>query len=143
MTDAPDTDGFVAAQRRLLTDLGGPVVFRVPQPATYAPEVALNPETGQPYDPTVVPTSGGDFAEVVVTGTATPVRALALDDAQTEPVGILPAGDMAVLIDSADEPSIDGATEFVVREQRYRITSMVGKGMRGVTYQYAVFGEAT
>lgn len=50
-----DLEAFADAQRRLRATMGEPVTFFGEAQVTFAPGVALDPETGEPYDPRIQP----------------------------------------------------------------------------------------
>lgn len=62
--DPPDIIGFKDAMDRLRLATGTVVGFEIPVAAVYDPAVPLG-DDGSPLDPTVVPTSGGGFTEVL------------------------------------------------------------------------------
>lgn len=55
----PDLDGFRDASVRLRGEMGRPLWYLTPTPTTWPEGTALNPESGQPYDPTIVPLASG------------------------------------------------------------------------------------
>jgi hypothetical protein len=54
----PDIAGFIAAQDRMRQVFGRDVPFNVPVAPVWPVDTQLD-ENGEPYDPTVVPSSGG------------------------------------------------------------------------------------
>lgn len=55
----PDLDGFRDASVRLRGAMGRPLWYMTPTPTTWPEGTALDPQTGRPYDPTVVPLASG------------------------------------------------------------------------------------
>lgn len=144
MPNAPDIAGFRDAQNRLREVLGQDVTFHVPEAVTWDPAVALDPETGQPYDPTTVPTSGGGHADVVIRVSVvfrTIRRGAVEDQVIDQPVGVMNDGTVALLIAQADYAAIQDATEFVLNGKDYRITDILPDGI-GEIDRYVAFGEA-
>jgi hypothetical protein len=61
----PDIAGFIAAQDRMRQVFGRDVPFNVPVAPVWPVDTQLD-ENGEPYDPTVVPSSGGGTAPSVI-----------------------------------------------------------------------------
>ncbi len=140
---SPNIQGFIEAQNTLRQEFGVDVVFDIPVAPVYAPTVPIDPETGLPYDPTVVPTSGGGTTQVTILGLL--VRQ-ALPTNEQDEVTWSQSGvrrtDMAVLsIDPVDRPTIEGATSFTVQGIPYSVTDMTPDGIVDID-RWLVFGEA-
>lgn len=138
----PNIQGFKDAQNQLIEKLGQDITFRVPVPAVYPANVSLDPESGEPYDPTAVPTSGGDHDEVEVKVTVV-FRPLGTDkdDVVSETIGLLNTTDVALIARAADYSDIQDAAEFDLNGRAYRITDIVPDGLVGID-RYIVYGQA-
>lgn len=55
----PDLDGFRDASVRLRASMGRPLWYLTPMATTWPEGTALDPQSGQPYDPTIVPLASG------------------------------------------------------------------------------------
>lgn len=144
MIPAPNTPGFIEAQERLIDQLGTDVGIHTRTAAVYAPDVSIDPESGEPYDPTAVPTQGGGFTTVIVRG-ATVRRLIARggpDQVDDSPGGVMREGHAVLAVKIADQPKVADADEATIAGMRYRITDVVGEAILGQTYRYVVFLEA-
>lgn len=121
MTVAPNLTGFQGAMERLRQQTGVDCVFTTPDEPTYPPDVAIDPDTGRPYDPFATPTVPA------VPGTATVRCGFAhrvgggADDAQPSPLGAIDAGSAALIIAEADYPTVKDATRVRVVDEVYDI----------------------
>lgn len=141
MPAAPDIAGFKAAQDRLREVLGRAVLFHLPVPPQYAPDVQLDPETGEPYDPTVVPISGGGTTDVAITAGVVTTVIEASDEADIKlgPAGVRSGESVALIIAPADKASVEDATAFSLDGIRYAITDL---RFDGSSDRWVCFGEA-
>lgn len=139
-----DLDGWRDAHARLNTALGVQVEFRVPTPKVYAANVAVDPETGEPYDPTAVPIPGGPPTAVIITvgPVFRPIRAVHPTDASvTSEAGLRREEDVALLIEEKDYPSVKDATEFTLFDIDYKLTEIIEDGLVARD-RYIAYGEA-
>lgn len=128
----PDLEGFADAQARLRAGFGEPVPFFAPTGTTYPPGTPVDPESGEPYDPTVLPTASG-FASAAVNCNIVS-RPMGLSrrgidtDVNTTAIGNLEEGQVVLIVgydDYHDDElaiDLDDATEFVVHNERYLIS---------------------
>lgn len=139
----PDIAGFVDAQERLRESLGNDVTFKIPQEKVWPDGVQLDPETGEPYDPTVVPVSGADFDEVErkVTVVFRPIHPNVEDPVDDQPAGVMHRESAALIASPAVYADIEDAAFFVLNGMEYRVTSIDPDGIVGID-RYIVFGEA-
>lgn len=143
MSVTPDIDGYKEATRRLRQRLGSTVTFRIPVAKTYGPDVAIDPESNEPYDPTQVPASGGGFTtHTLVCGVIfRPVRKSSVqDEVSSSPIGVERTDTVAVTVDAADWPTVDDATEFVLNTIVYNVTDSPPEGLVTID-RYIVFGQ--
>lgn len=144
MVVEPDLEGFRDAQVLLREKFGEDVPFFTPTPTTYPPGTPVDPETGLPYDPTILPEASG-FASAVVRASVVfrPIRGLS-DDTRTTPIGNIEEGEVVVMVGPEDfeEEELDEATEMEVHGERYRIkqteTDQLGDGK---PHRVVVHGE--
>jgi hypothetical protein len=134
----PDTDGFRDAQDRLIEGLGEDVTFITPEPKVYAPDVMLDPETGEPFDPIAEPISGG--GETAVTLRVVPIEGHQRADDETEvrPMGLMDTLSPVFIVHSGDAPQLEGAVYVDHNGERYHITDVKNDDDR-----YLVYTEAT
>lgn len=126
MSVTPDFEGFADAQDRLRENFGHDLTFYIPQDETYPAGTALDPETGKPYDPTIEPESGGDFATVVVRCSVVS-RPMGLsrrgteDDVTLQAIGWVEDGGIVLICSAEDFGEISDATEVEYADERYVI----------------------
>lgn len=139
----PDVDGWRDAHERLIQALGVSVEFRTPTPSVYASNVAVDPETGVPYDPTVVPVSGGAMttALVMVGPVFRPLKPTPQDMIFQTTGGIRRNEDVALLVREVDYVTIQDATEFTLFNIDYKLTDIIEDGLVGRD-RYIAYGEA-
>lgn len=143
VSGGPDLDGWKDAQNRLIDALGNDVEFHVPNAPTYAAGVQLDPESGEPYDPLVVPTSGGDYEVVLVHCIVVfkTIRFNFKDPIFDTPSGLRRGEDVAFLVKPQDMPDIENANEIVLNDLTYKITEVLPDGLVD-TDRFIIFGEA-
>lgn len=139
----PDIAGFMAAQDRMRQVFGRDIAFDVPIAATYPPDTQLD-ENGEPYDPTVVPDSGGGTAPSVIhVGVVRQALPSDEEDEVSRGASGVRGNDRAVLIVAPpDYPTIQSAIGFTLDGIAYTITDTTQDGIIGGE-RYLVFGEAS
>lgn len=144
MSPEPDLAGFVEAQNRLRGQVGMDVIFEIPVAAVYPVGTALDPESGEPYDPTVVPESGGGTTEVTVRASTVfrPIRTGGEDFVEAGAAGVTRDRSAAVDVAIGDFPQIAGATHFTISDMRFRITEEIPDGMTAAPDRRIIYGEA-
>lgn len=119
----PDLPGFREAQVLLRQKFGEDVPFFTPTETKYPSGTPLDPESGLPYDPTVLPEASG-FASASVRASVVfrPIQGLG-DSAKTTPIGDIEEGRVVVMVSPEDfeEEDLEDATELEVHGERYRI----------------------
>jgi hypothetical protein len=144
MSVTPNVAGYKDAMDRLRSALGQDVTFKVPEAVTWPAGVELDPETGQPYDHTVEPESGGGFTEVVVhVGVVNQTFRTAnpKDEVPDAAGGIERTGLVVLNCSLADYPTVEPATEFTLNGIDYRVTDREATGLTSVD-RWMIFGEA-
>lgn len=131
--------GFADAQRRLRAQFGEDVVFLQPPVFEYPAGTQLDPDTGRPHDPAIVPTSSAQASATVNCSVSFVAQGRTSEDAEREgAAGFADRTRVMLIANIADRPLCEGAETAVLREHRYRITSMkadgVGALQRWLTY---------
>lgn len=117
----PDFDGFATAQATLREKFGRDLRFYTPEETTYPEGTPLDPESGRPYDPTILPTASGYVAtDVRVSVVNRPVQGTN-DTMKRKAIGWLESGGIVLIVDPADWASIETATEVEYADERYVI----------------------
>lgn len=142
MSEQPDIAGWLDAQDRMRVSTGQDVTFKLRNPPVYAAGVQLDPESGQPFDPTIDPISGGDLTDVVkrVGVIFRPVRGNVKDDESDEAGGAFLSSNVALDVAVADHAAIQDAVQFVLNGRDYRITDILPDGLTQVD-RYLAFGQ--
>jgi hypothetical protein len=141
----PDLTGYREAQVALVAQLGSDVPFFTPSAVTWPAEAILDPETGEPYDPTVVPTSSGFTSASVRCGIA--VRPIGLsrrgvaDDEGWTALGKFEDGEGVLLVPIADfeDNDLDEATEAEIYNERYEVTQTDEDGLGDENHRMLVY----
>lgn len=138
--NAPDLAAFKDAQDRLNQAMGQLVTFFVPGVPVWPGGTMLDPETNTPYDPTVVPISGGDPVGVEIRVTVVYAPIGGTDDVIEGPSGVRHDERVSLLIQEADYPAVEEATTFVLDDLTYRISEIVNDS--SFNGRFIAFGEA-
>jgi 3-dehydroquinate synthase class II len=119
----PDLAGFRDASVRLRGAMGRPLWYMTPTPTTWPPGTALDPQSGQPYDPTIVPLASGftsaSAQTLVVLPGATDRAAKDIEAA----IGRIEEGEAALVIGSDDwqKLSLEDATGVVIYDDDWEL----------------------
>lgn len=139
-----DVQGFRDAQRRLRDQLGRVVKFYTPEPSKYDPALpsgAFDPETGNPYDPTIKPLSSGYVVASAKCSVAfAPLSTIRRDEVQEDADGIRSRLNKDVILDAEDAWTASGATMFELDGHFWRIVNRQFDGI-GAKQRYIVFGQ--
>jgi hypothetical protein len=125
----PDLAGFAEAQQRHRTKFGEDVVFLGEVTAVFPGGTPLDPETGDPYDPALQPTSSGQASAVV---RCTVAWRSASEEGGGSAGGWFEAMHITLSADIAERAKIDGKMYARVRGIRYLITQAEPDGIAGV-----------
>jgi hypothetical protein len=120
----PDLSGFIERQDFLRSAFGVDVTLRTPAAPTWDPAEPIDPETGRPYDPFAVPTSGEGFTEETVTALVIDPLGVGEDETVVGPAGRASTDVMILSFGIEDRAAVQAATEAIVRESRYRISEV-------------------
>ena len=143
VADSPDVSGFAAAQRRLRDKLGRDVRFYTPIALTWPalPAGAFDPDTGEPYDPTIRPlASGYVVASARCSVVFQPLSTIRRDELQEEPTGIRSRLNKDLIIDVDDYWTASAATLYELDGEFWRIVKRKADGI-GARQRYVIFGQ--
>lgn len=123
----PDHAGFREAMVKMRMEFGEDVPFFTRVEGTYPPGVALDPETGQPFDPTV-PATGSGWASAMmrVQVFSDALQPGAEDDAKLTPVGWFEQGNIVLDADPEEYEAVSDAEEIEWLGERYVISDVDG-----------------
>lgn len=119
----PDLDGFREASVRLRGQMGTDLTYLTPTETTWPPGTVIDPESGDPFDPTVVPLASGFSSASVNTLVVLPG---ATDKAAREieaAIGRIEEGGAALVIgrEDWDENTLEDATLVVIYEDTWEL----------------------
>jgi hypothetical protein len=136
-----DLAGFRDAQRRLRNEFAEEVTFLLPEQFEYPAGTPIDPETGEPYDPTVVPTVASAASAVVRCNVAFNTRNRSDEQQiQSGALGVFEQTHVMLIADIAAASAIAPAVEFDVRDARYKIEAQKPDGI-GELQRYLVWGR--
>lgn len=140
MTVTPDYAGYREAQERLRELLGEPVVLLAPADRTYPPGTAIDPESGEPYDPLIEPTASAQASAQVTARVA--YKGVPSNPEHADNLGALgwmEDSDVVAITGSAAASAASGAVSMVIRDERYEIRDSRFDGLAGID-RYLIFG---
>lgn len=137
-----DVAGFVAAQANLRATLGAPITFKVPIAEVWPEGTKINPDTGEPYDSTIKPTSD-PYTDVVKTcliilKQGSPLRPQ--PDTVSSPLGEVSGMDIIIDISTGDYEDVEDASEMLAQGKLYRIREAKPFSLAGQGYRYLIYG---
>lgn len=143
MSIEPNLTGFADAQERLRDKLGLDITFYWPLAMTWPAGTQLNPETGRPFNPTVVPTASGEASASVrcsVIHRPFGLSRTGIEDQQTTTaVGMLSDENVGLIVkNEALWVSASAATEFEYLGERFEIRDTPRDTLGSVTRQLVV-----
>jgi hypothetical protein len=120
----PDLQGFRDASVRLRAAMGREVVFLLPEETVWPDGTILDPETQEPYDPTIVPAASGWASASATALVVLPGGSVRGDTVVNTFVGTIEEGDAAVIVSSFDfeTGNLEAATRVVVFDETWDIT---------------------
>jgi hypothetical protein len=139
----PDLAGFAEAQQRLRDRFGRVVTFYRPSDALYSPDVPLDEQTGQPFDPTIRPASGGALASASATANVVyaPLAGTSRDKTVSDQLGRHSKLNKNLILGIEDQSVASGAVRFEVDGEHWKIVDVKLDGV-GAIQRVVVFGEA-
>lgn len=137
--------GFVSAQNELRETAGVVASFGVPTTPQWPEGTAINPDTGEPFDATLVQANDEfewtDLTVLVIEKLGTPGRSQA--DINFTESGMREGMDITLDVSTADyETTVVNATTFRVLSIDYQLEEARPYAMGGTTYRYLVYGGA-
>lgn len=144
MTPVANTQGFIEAQRDLVERFGEEIAFITVGEKVWPDGVQIDPQTGEPYDPTIQPESGGEET-AVITKVSVFYRPIvtAGDDVVEGPSGVRRDESPAFIVLTEDYMAVKDAVAVVYNEIRYRVTEFTPDSFVNVLYRWICFTEAT
>lgn len=136
--DGPDLAGFRAARERKRVAFSEAVILLGPGVVVYPDGTSLDPESGQPYDPTIEPVASGASALVH----AEWVWRSSQDPADEGAAGTFSKEHPMLIAASAAASATTGMTHFEGRGERYQIESVHFDGVTGID-RCLIYGERT
>lgn len=118
----PDLDGFREASITLRAQMGRDVVFLTPTGTTWPGGTILDPETQEPYDPTIAPLASGWASAAVNTLVVGPNGGRVKDDAVNAAIGVVENGEAALIVAANASAIMKDATRVVLFDGTYEIT---------------------
>lgn len=108
----PDLDGFRAASEQLRDQMGKALVYLTPTETTWLEGTPLDPETGDPWDPTIEPLASGFTSASATTIVVLPGATDRVAKEVEAAIGRIEVGDAALIIgrESWDKASLEDAT---------------------------------
>lgn len=119
----PDLDGFRDASVRLRAAMGRPLWYLTPTPTTWPEGTALDPESGQPYDPTIVPLASGFSSASAQTLVVLPGATDRVAKEVEAAIGRIEVGDAALVLAAKDWDALDleDATGVVIYDDTWEL----------------------
>lgn len=129
--DGADITGFGDAQRRLRARFGEPCVFLQPPVMTYPGGTPIDPDTGAPYDPVIMPTASAQASAMVNCNVSFVAMGRTSEDADREgAAGFADRTRVMLIANLEDRELCEGAVTVVLRDDwRMQITSMKADGI--------------
>lgn len=142
-TMGADIAQFVAAQNELRTTAGSTASFGVPTAPQWPDGTAINPDTNEPYDATVVPVNAPydliDVTVLVIEKQGSPLRPQA--DQGWSASGLREGMDIILDVSQADyDTTVANASMFTIMEQDYSIEEAKPFSLGDQVYRYLVYG---
>lgn len=131
---SPDLAGFADAQRRLRDGFGEQITFLQDAVVTFPPNTVFDPESGEPMDPTIVPTASAQASAAVkcdVYFRAISRGGTGKEEIQT-PAGIFPSSHLMLIADITDRATCEPCNECIVRGDRMKIETQKPDGIGAV-----------
>lgn len=133
--------GFADAQERLRQQFGETVVFLQPPVFTYPGGTPIDPDTGRPYDPVIVPTSSAQASAVVNCDVAYEAYRAGRDrDSDVGAIGFVDRAHIMLIADLTASAACAGAESVRLRGATYKITAMKPDGV-GALQRWLTFAR--
>jgi hypothetical protein len=121
--EAPDLAGFAAAQEAKRQALGSDVIFLGKPANAWPPGTAINPDSGEPFDPTITPTSSTQQQTTIRCGVFFKAvnRGGAAGAAIGSPAGWEERTRIFAITPYDTKLIVDEAVEFIFHDEHYKI----------------------
>lgn len=127
---SPDMLGFRDAQRKLRDQFGEDVTFFMAEQLTYPAGTAVDPETGEPYDPTIEPETTVQDSFTVHCSVAFISQANRDTlEFKTSALGDEERTHVLVIADYGDRDLVNGAVEFTWRGDPFKVEAQKPDGI--------------
>lgn len=141
---AAEIAAFRSTQDQLRQQAGTVAMFGVPTTPQWPAGTKINPDTGAPYDATVVPENAAyeqtPVTVLVIEKQGSPLRPQA--DPSFTPSGLREGMDIILDVAVADyEATVANASMFTVLGADYNIVEAKPFSLGGQTYRYLVYGQ--
>jgi hypothetical protein len=139
----PDLAGFAEAQQRLRSRFCRVVTFYRPTDALWSPDVPLDEQTGQPFDPTIKPASGGAIASASAVASVVymPLQGVSRDRTVVDQIGRHSKQNKDLILDISERDVASGALRFELDGEQWEIVDTKLDGI-GDLQRIIVYGEA-
>lgn len=136
----PNLAGFKDAQVRLIDELGAEAMFYIPASgaasASFPSGTSVDPESGHPFDPTIVASAAGasgTTASAMVGVIQRPVGLRGLQDAtRAQIAGAVDESEIVLKLLARDWPRVQDATRVTVFDTMFNITQKTPDGIRDI-----------
>lgn len=138
---SPDLTGYREAQVALIATLGSDVEFFLSSAVTWPEGTPINPESGEPFDPTVAPASSGVGTRTVRCGIAIRGSKGVKSTEQEAAVGSFEDGEGMLIVPIADwtDNDLDEAAEAEIYDERYEIKQTDEDGIGDTDHRMLVY----
>lgn len=144
MPATPNFAGFQEAQARLREQFGHDITFLTEGVDTYPPGTELDPESGEPFDPSIEPTATSDVATVVHCSVVSRPMGLSRsgvdDSVKREAIGWVEEGGVVLIVDIEDWADVRDADSFEYADETYSIRQTEHDYL-GEAERYLIFGS--
>lgn len=126
-----DVAGFADAQRRFRAQFGESCVFLQPPTFTFPPGTQIDPDTGRPYDPVIVPTASAQASATVNCSVSFVAQGRTSEDAEREgPAGFVDRTRAMLIANLEDRALCENAVSVTLRgDWEMQITSQKADGV--------------
>lgn len=135
-----DLQGFRDAMAEMRQVMGQDVPFFIPAAKTYPPGTQLDPESGEPYDPTIQRLDSSETRVVVHCGVYRKIPNV-VDDISQSALGPMEERDALLDVSPTDyeNKSLEDATSVEILGERYEIVDADPDGIAEVEHRILVY----
>lgn len=138
----PDLAGLRDALAELREKTGEEVLFFFGETLTYPEDTVLDPQTGKPYDPLILPEDSSENTPLFITCSVAfrPVRGPLREDTAETRLGDIKENNVLLSMSTTEWDLVAGATSFNVKDDNYLIVKSTADGI-GSDYRQLIWGE--